>query len=773
MTLAPCPQRSPVEASDLVATMRRYGGDWQPLLREFSDAVAALDLPDTGWAVLSCPIDGMDLDPDFVAQIDRDGDGRVRADDVREAVRWTVSMLADWHGVTEGSDALRLRGLSEGAAGHRATALALAEAIGAGDDPRLTLADLRNTEALCQCGDRDGDGVVPVDCMAPDLQAAATDILAVCPPETDRNGKPGVTKSVLDAFARARDDYLAWAAAGEAHRRWGDASLELAMLVLRCDASVRAWFALCELACVVPDKAAELDAIDTAGVAARDPEAVRRMLDALPLAPPRADGALHFDAVRPGALREPLQRLRDALFDGDEVVTAAAWAERVQVAQGVKAWHDEGAALSAGVLGAERLAVFDGDVLGRLHELCELDERNKRYFAHLQELEKLLVYQRDLFRFCRNFIAFTDLMDPERRALFERGSLVMAGREFHFAMRVRDMKRHKQRAEESGIFVLYVQVSYRWRIEDEPTLETVAIPVTRGTSEGLRLHRRGIFVDRGGRCHEAVVIDLVENPVSLAEALLAPFGRVGQYLSGKLEKLSEKLEGDFDKRVADISKAPPAPAPAPAPGPGINPLMGGTLAFAALGSAFAFITKQLTEIGGPRILLALVVVSVLVTVPTVLLAGVRLYRRNLAGLISASDWALNDRMRLTASLGRLFTRRPLLPAAVTAQTRDLALEQLRRVDPTAVLRERVTMIVRGTTVATMTVLLLTIALPASRLPWLDLATWGAGGVHVLLLLGVLVGFTLKRRFRAVYWWPVLTSFPAAILIIVYYLTNHA
>jgi hypothetical protein len=44
---------------------------------------------------------------------------------------------------------------------------------------------------------------------------------------------------------------------------------------------------------------------------------------------------------------------------------------------------------------------------------------------------------------------------------------------------------------------------------------------------------------------------------------------------------------------------------------------------------------------------------------------------------------------------------------------------------------------------------------------------------VLLLLGVLVGFTLKRRFRAVYWWPVLTSFPAAILIIVYYLTNHA
>ena len=58
-------------------TMRRYGGDWQPLLERFDDAVAAVSLPDTAWAVLSCPIDGMDLDPDFVAQIDRDADGRV------------------------------------------------------------------------------------------------------------------------------------------------------------------------------------------------------------------------------------------------------------------------------------------------------------------------------------------------------------------------------------------------------------------------------------------------------------------------------------------------------------------------------------------------------------------------------------------------------------------------------------------------------------------------------------------------------------------------
>ena len=180
--------------------------------------------------------------------------------------------------------------------------------------------------------------------------------------------------------------------------------------------------------------------MDIAGLQVRDPAAVGRVLDALPLAPPRADGILHFDARRPGALQEPMLRVAGTVFNGDKAVTARAWGEHTKDAERVNAWHEEGCGLPAAILGAEHLAVLDDSVVGKLHELCELDERNKRYFTHLQELEKLLIYQRDLFAFCRNFIALTDLIDPERRALFERGSLVMAGREFQFAMRVRNLE---------------------------------------------------------------------------------------------------------------------------------------------------------------------------------------------------------------------------------------------------------------------------------------------------------------------------------------------
>ena len=167
-------------------------------------------------------------------------------------------------------------------------------------------------------------------------------------------------------------------------------------------------------------------------------------------------------------------------------------------------------------------------------------------------------------------------------------------------------------------------------------------------------------------------------------------------------------------------------------------------------------------------MLALVVASVLVTVPTVLLAAIRLHRRNLAGLIAASGWALNDRMRLTGMLGRLFTRHPPLPAEVVAQTRDFALDQLKQVDPAEVVRERADMSVRVATVLTMTVLLLCLVVPAGQ-SGLSTAIWIAAAVHLVMLAYVAVQYVLTRRFPPVFWWPIMTAIPAGILVLVNFL----
>lgn len=438
-------------------TMRRYGGDWQPLLERFDDAVAAVSLPDTAWAVLSCPIDGMDLDPDFVAQIDRDADGRVRADDVRAAIEWTAARLHNLAPVTSGSDELNLANLKESAQAQADTGRALAEKLGKGPDAPLTLADLHNTEALCQCGDRDGDGVVPVHCIEGPLAAAATDILSVCEPGIDRHGKPGVTLKVLDAFVTERDAWLKWREQPGPHDPWGDQTASLSDDLLDCDNAVRVWFLAAELRRVDPEAslsgAAEF--APTAG-ALRDAAALTEAIDALQLAPlaDKIEGEevrLSFASLRPGSLRPALMRIQAHLFAGDDAITLEQWDTTAQTAERVRDWHAQGEALGTGALGRARLEELDDSTLASLRELCLLDAENQAALGHLLELEQLLVYQRDLFAFTKNFIALTDLINPERRALFERGTLILGGREFHFAMRVRDQKAHKSLAEQSGI----------------------------------------------------------------------------------------------------------------------------------------------------------------------------------------------------------------------------------------------------------------------------------------------------------------------------------
>jgi hypothetical protein len=767
--------------------LRRYGGDWQPQLETFEDAVAALLLPDTAWAVLSCPVDGMDLDADFLGLIDRDGDGRVRADDVRLAVQWTADRFSDWSDVTAGAKRLRLDALSPFATAQAATGAALAQRLELAPNAGLSLADLHNTEALCQCGDRDGDGVVPLDCIGTDFQGRAAAILMVCDAELDRHGKPGISCAVLDQFTNARDEWLAWRNVPGPHRPWGDLSERAGELFEQCDPAVSAWFSLRALYQREPDVAAALLPAVVTIANSRDPVEVASAMDHLPLAALDCsdDGQLVFDALRPGTLTPALRELIAIAFPEVRGIDEATWSEQVVLARRVGGWHREGRALIAGSLEPAELERLDDACLEELRALCVLDQQNQETLRHLLELEQLLVYQQYLFNFCRNFMALTNLIEPRSRALFERGTLVLGGREFSFAMRVRDPEAHKLLAAESGIFVLYVDVVMRPLLGEsepilsglglsspghpsptgEPITEQVAVPVTRGTSAGLYKGRRGIFIDRQGRNHEAQVIDLVKNPVSLQEALLAPFERIGNYISGKLEKWTAKLETNLDKQVAEVSKATPPP-----PAAGMNPILGGTVAFAAASSAFAFVTSQLSELGGPKILIALVVVAMLVAIPTIALAAVRLYRRNLAGLIAASGWALNDRMRLTVGLGRLFTRRPPLPDGVSIFSRDLVTQELQALDPGAIWRARTAAFIRVVTLLAVLLMLFATVMPRSLWPWLDYLVWASAGGLTFLLAMVCAGFVSLRRFRAVYWWPV-AALPVVGLLSAAYLAG--
>ena len=69
--------------------------------------------------------------------------------------------------------------------------------------------------------------------------------------------------------------------------------------------------------------------------------------------------------------------------------------------------------------------------------------------------------------------------------------------------------------------------------------------------------------------------------------------------------------------------------------------MGGGVALAALGSAFAYIAKSLSDVKSILIILAVIAVAILaVIVPTSIVAMVKLRRRDLSAILAGSGWAI-------------------------------------------------------------------------------------------------------------------------------------
>ena len=190
----------------------------------------------------------------------------------------------------------------------------------------------------------------------------------------------------------------------------------------------------------------------------------------------------------------------------------------------------------------------------------------------------------------------------------------------------------------------------------------VAVPVTHHGRGNLVVGKRGLFVECDDSEHDARVAQIIEDPISIGEAICAPFKRVGRLMTGKIEALTADAEKTLDKTVTKgAPAAAPAKQPKPAGGSAGSLLMGGGVAVAALGSSLAYITNTFA---GPNIWKLFVGIGgavVAVMLPTVILAIVKLRRRDLSALLEGSGWAVNARMRLTRRQARFFAEKPPYP----------------------------------------------------------------------------------------------------------------
>ena len=665
----------------------KFGRSHQPQIRTAADLEAVLSLDQSLWAATSAPRGAFRCDARFLECVDHNGDGRIHSEEVRVAVRWMLDRLSDRSRIAEEAEELALSALQAGTEEGKALlegARHVLRKAGRPDADAVALEQVRAFLARLQSQPLNGDGII-VPASARDEKTAqyVRDAVACTGGVADASGVAGIGEEQVSAFQTEISAFLAWqekasVPAGSDRTDLmplGDATPGAYALYQAHAAKVDAFFTLARMLRFEPGSAPQLTGPgpDTQTLSRIRPETVRAYLESAPLAQPQADGRLPLagEAVNPhyrewlGAVRERV--LVPLLGGATETLTEDAWERVKRDLAGYGAYLREKKGPSVEQLPHERLSSYrSGEIARVVQELIARDRKVTRIRDRVRDLEQLLLYHQHLLRFVNNFVSFPELYAARSRALFEAGSAVMDGRWFNFALRVDDVAAHSMVARASNIFVLYLEVT-------GPAGERflVAVPATSGTKGNLDVGKRGIFFDVDEREYGVKVLQIIENPISLREALCAPFVRLWRYATGKIETWSSQAEKKLQTQLDQSQAAVAQPAAPRAPGgSAAMPIMGVSVAAAALSSAFAFITKTLSGLQWYQIVLGLVGAAAVVMLPAMLVAILKLRSQDLSSLLEGCGWAVNVRMRLDRSQRRYFTRRAPYPEGAQGTPRE-------------------------------------------------------------------------------------------------------
>ena len=298
--------------------------------------------------------------------------------------------------------------------------------------------------------------------------------------------------------------------------------------------------------------------------------------------------------------------------------------------------------------------------------------------AQYKPLEKLLLLCRDYVTLLHNFVSFKDFYAKRGKALlgrgasnetpwaiFQAGTLVIDQRACNLCLKVSDMAKHNAQAPDSGMYLIYCNCKHH---ASGQTMTIVAV-MTVGDIRNLKVGKNALFYDRNGRDWEAEVVKIIDNPISIGQAFWSPYRKLGEWVSGLITKsAAEKEKKSFADMTAKL-QTPPAAGQAAQPAPFDIAKFAGI--FAAIGMAVGalgtFLTSLLSEVGKfaengwwaiPTLIIGILLA---ISGPSMILAWMKLRKRNLAPLLNANGWAVNADAIVSVLFGNTLTEQAQFP----------------------------------------------------------------------------------------------------------------
>lgn len=664
----------------------RAGGFDQVKLESGADLMHLDQLDQKLWVALACPTTGLEFDAKTAALIDTNQDGRIRAPELIAAVKWAGARLKNPDHLIKGGDVLPLASIND-ATEEGGAILASAQQIltnlGKKDADAISLADASDANKIFADTVLNGDGVIlPESAKDKATQAVITEIADCLGTVMDRSGKPGIDQAKVDAFFTECADYEAWIRQSESEAATilpaGEATAAAAAAVQAIKAKVDDFFGRCRLAAFDSRAVAILNRKEEEylAVAAQDLSITAEEIASFPLAQVAPGKPLPLKGAVNPAHAAALATLQTAAVKpllGDKAeLTEADWAALQARLAPYATWSAAKTGANVEKLGVARIReILGSKAKETIAALIADDLALEPQATGIANVEKLCRYVRDLHKLCINFVNFRDFYDnDDEPATFQAGTLYLDQRACRLCLPVDDAGKHASMAALAGTYLAYCDCVRKGTDEKRQ----IVAAFTNGDADNLMVGRNGLFYDRQGRDWDATITKIVDNPISIRQAFWAPYKKLVRLIEEQVAKraaaaddaATAKLESTA-ATAANVDKAKPA-----------EPKKVDVGAVAAMGVAFGFLMTAFATIAGYatgllklpfwQVCLAVVGLLLLISGPSMLIAWLKLRKRNLGPILDANGWAVNAKARINVPFGASLTSVAELPpgASITA-----------------------------------------------------------------------------------------------------------
>jgi hypothetical protein len=657
----------------------RTGGLDQVSLETGADLLNLEHLDQKLWVALSCPVKGLELDERTLGLIDTDGDGRIRVPELLAAIKWAVPRLKDVGVLLGGTDGLPLAALNDATPEGKivlASARQILASLGRKDAAVITVADSSNTAQIFAASALNGDGVIPPEATADAaVQALIKDIVACLGGAADRTGSTGVTAAQIDTFFDELAAHAAWAV--------NSAAKDIAVLGEATDAAVAAlkavrpkvedYFGRCRLAAFDGRVAAALNRAESEylAIAAKDLKITADEVAGFPLARIEGGRALPLrDGVNP-AWAAALETLHAAavtpvLGAAKTALTEADWAALNAKFVPYETWLGRKAGSAVEKLGLARIkAILAGPERDALAALVARDHALEPEFKAISDVDRLVHYHRDLRALLHNFVNFADFYSRDKWAVFQAGTLYLDSRSTELCIRVEGPN---PLAAMSKAYIAYCNLS-----RPGGQALTIAACFTQGDSDYLFIGRHGVFYDRQGRDWDAVITSIVDNPISIRQAFWSPYKKFLRLIEEQVAKRAAAAEAASSNKLATAAESAANADKAKPAEPkkiDVGTVAALGVAVGAIGGAIGAIVTGLAKLAIWQLPLVMVALLLVISLPSMVIARLKLRQRTLGPILEGNGWAVNGRVAINIPFGSALTDLAKKPAGAKLSLED-------------------------------------------------------------------------------------------------------